>query len=246
MNKPSHGWAGATLEARISAHVHSWEKAKDRGVPVPPETYPFITISREYGCEASLLAHQLQVILNERCRPTFPWVAYDQQLVDQVANELHLSRSVVESIDGHRRAEMTEFFDTILTKRVTEAVVIHKVAEVVRSLAIRGHSIMVGRGSYLITQDLKNGLHIRLVAPRAWRIQRIAVDRHLSLDEATRVVDQGEQERLNFLNTFFSHDAANHFLHDIIIDNSQFNLAQLSEIVFTALGARFGETLISA
>jgi hypothetical protein len=31
-----------------------------------------------------------------------------------------------------------------------------------------------------------------------------------------------------------------------VIDNSRFNLAQIAEIVFTALGARFGETLVSA
>ena len=29
-------------------------------------------------------------------------------------------------------------------------------------------------------------------------------------------------------------------------DNSRFNLAQVAEIVFTALGARFGETLVGA
>ncbi len=246
MNTSSHGWAAANLEARIYAHVQSWEKAKVRGQTLTPETYPFITISREYGCEGSLLGYQLQAVLNERCRPSFTWVAYDHQLIDQVASELHLTRSVVESIDGHRRAEMTEFFETVLTKRVNEAVVIKKIAEVVRSLAIRGHTILVGRGSYLITQDLKNGLHIRLVAPHAWRVQRVAVDRHLSMDEARRVVDEGETERLRFLNTFFASDAAHHFQPDIIIDNSRFNLAQIAELAFTALSARFGETLVGA
>lgn len=246
MNSSSHGWAAANLEARIYAHVQSWEKAKVRGQSLTPETYPFITISREYGCEGTLLAYQLQAVLNERCRPSFTWVAYDHQLIDQVADEMHLTRAVVESIDGHRRAEMTEFFETILTKRPTETVVIHKIAEVVRSLAIRGHTILVGRGSSLITQDLKNGLHIRLVAPHEWRVQRVAVDRHLTRDEAQRVVTEGETERQRFLNTFFSGDVSHQFTPDITIDNSRFNLAQIAEIVFTSLSARFGETLVSA
>ena len=229
-----------TSKQGLAAHVHSWEKAKERGHPLAAGNFSVHhDLSREFGCEGTLLAHRLEEILNERCRPFFTWVAYDQQLIEQVANELHLAHGVVESIDGHRRNEMSEFFETILNKRVNETVVIRKIAEVIRSLAIHGHTIFVGRGSYLITQDLKTGMHIRLIAPLEWRIRRIAVDRKLSIKEAEQAVLDGERERQHYIETFFSGDAARHFLPDITIDNSRFNLAQLSEIVFTALGARF-------
>lgn len=246
MSTISHGWALASLEARITAHVHAWEKAKDRGQPLAPETYPFVTISREFGCECSLLAQRLQEILNERCRPFFTWVAYDRELLDKVAGELHLSRGVIEAIDGHRRSEMSEVFDSILNQRPEDSVIVRKMAEVVRSLAIHGHTIIVGRGSHLITQDLRNGLHIRLVAPRDWRIQQAITDRGLSSEAAQRYIDQGERERQHYLKTFFAEDLAHPFHHDLVIDNSRFNLAQIAEIVFTALSARFGETLVGA
>jgi cytidylate kinase len=246
MSTISHGWVKANLEARIAAHVHAWEKAKERGQPLAPETYPFVTISREFGCEGAPLALRLQEILNERCRPFFTWVAYDQELLDKVAEELHLARGLVESIDGHRRNEMSELFDTILNKRVEEAIVFRKLAEVVRSLAIHGHTILVGRGSYLITQDLRTGMHVRLVAPRDWRIHKIMVDRNVPYAEAQRIVEQGEREREQYLRTFFIQDREHPFVHDLTIDNSRFNLAQIAEIVFTALGARFGETLVGA
>ena len=246
MSNISHGWAMASLEARISAHVHAWEKAKERGQPLAPETYPFITISREFGCEGGLLAQRLQEILNERCRPFFTWVAYEQEVLDQVADELHLARGLVETIDGHRRGEMSEIFDAILNNRVDDAVIFRKIAEVVRSLAIHGHTILVGRGSYLITQDLRTGMHVRLVAPRDWRIHKIAADRGIANQEAEKIVLQGERERDHYMKTFFIQDPAHPFMHDLVIDNSRFNLAQIAEIVFTALGARFGETLVSA
>lgn len=246
MSTISHGWAVANLEARIAAHVHAWEKAKDPGHPLAPETYPFITITREFGCEGTPLAHRLQEILNERCRPFFTWVAYDQQVLDKVAEELHLTRGVVESIDGHRRSEMSELFETILNKSVDDALVFRKIAEVVRSLAIHGHTIIVGRGSHLITQDLRTGMHIKLIAPRGWRIHKVATNREIPYAEAETIVAQGERERQHYLDTFFMHDPAHPFLHDLVIDNSRFNLAQIAEIVFTALGARFGETLVGA
>jgi len=246
MSKLSHGWALANLEARITAHVHAWEKAKERGQPLAAETYPFVTISREFGCEGTELAHRLQEILNERCRPFFTWVAYEQEVLDKVADELHLARGLVESIDGHRRSEMSELFDAILNRRVDEALVFRKMAEVIRSLAIHGHTILVGRGSYLITQDLRTGMHVRLVAPRDWRIHRIATDREIANAAAAKIVEQGEREREKYIRTFFAHDPLQPFLHDVVIDNSRFNLAQIAEIVFTALGVRFGETLVGA
>jgi cytidylate kinase len=236
----------ANLEGRITAHVHAWEKAKERGQPLAAETYPFVTISRQFGCDGGTLALRLQEILNERCRPFFTWVAYDQEVLDQVAKELHVARGVVETIDGHRRSEMSEVFDAILNPRVDDALVFRKMAEVVRSLAIHGHTILVGRGSYLITQDLKTGMHVRLEAPRDWRVHKVATDREITMKEAEHVVAQGERERDHYIQTFFTQDPTSPFYHDLVIDNSRFNLAQIAEIVFTALGARFGETLVGA
>ncbi len=246
MNRLFHGWAVANLEARITAHVHAWEKAKCYGQPLAPEVFPFVTISREYGCEGVPLALRLQDILNERCRPFFTWVAYDKELLNQVASELRLARGVIDAIDEKRRNEMSEFFDAILNRHIDEALVVRKLAEVIRSLAIHGHAIIVGRGSHLITQDLKNGLHIRLVAPRDWRVARIADERNLTSREAEKVVTEGERDRERYVKTFFNSDAPHQCCHDVTIDNSRFNLAQLAEIVFTALGARFGETLVGA
>jgi cytidylate kinase len=127
---------------------------------------------------------------------------------------------------------------------VDEALVFRKMAEIIRSLAMHGHAVLVGRGSYMITQDLKTGLHIRLVAPRAWRAHRVAEEQQLPYKEAVQLVDQGDKERSQFLHTFFVQDPEHPLHRDLIIDNSAFNLAQVSEIVFTALSVRFGESLV--
>lgn len=241
----SHGGVRPHLESRIAAHVHAWEQLK-RAPEHPHEKYPFITISREYGCEGAALARHLSELLNERCRPTMPWVSYDHELLDKVAKELHLRREVVDSLDGRRRDEMSELFDTILNKKVDDSVVIHKLAEVVRSLAVHGHAILVGRGSALITQDLKTGLHVRLVAQLGWRAHKIQAVRNLSYTEAEKVVIEGEQQRERYIRTFYVQDDKHVFHPDLVIENSRFNLAQIAEIVFTALSARFGEILVGA
>jgi cytidylate kinase len=246
MSKITHAWVEANLEQRIAAHVHAWEQAKSTGRPRPVETLPFITISREFGCEALPLAQRLVQILNERCRPSIPWVAYDREVLDRVAQELHLRREVVDALDGRRRNEMSELFDSVLNRKVDEALMFRKLAEVIRSLAAHGHAVLVGRGSHLVTQDLKTGLHIRLEAPRGWRVHRVMQDQRLSQREAEKFVEQYEKEREHFMRTFFVHDPKHPLYPDVTLDNSRFNLAQIAEIVFAALGARFGETLVGA
>jgi cytidylate kinase len=245
MTKISHGWAAPDLETRIGAHVHAWAKTR-QAVRLRPETYPFVTISREFGCEALPLAQRLVEILNERCRPSIPWVAYDRELLDKVASELHLAREIVESIDGRRRDVMTELFNAVLNVKMDEALMFRKLAEVIRSLATHGHTVLLGRGGYLITQDLKTGLHVRLVAPREWRIHKVATDRNLTQAEAERIVAEGERERNRFLHTFFHQNPKHPFYHDLVIDSARFNLAQVAELIFTALAARFGQALVGA
>jgi cytidylate kinase len=233
------------LDARIAAHVQAWAKIRATATR-PQEHFPFITISRQFGCEGAELARQLVETLNERCRPSIPWVAYDHELLDQVAKELHLSRAVVESLDGQRRSEMSELFDAILNRKVDEAVVYRKLAEVVRSLALHGHAVLVGRGTALTTQDLRNGLHVRLVAPFEWRAHKLTESRGLARAEARKLAAEGEEQRQRFIHTFFVHDPGFEIQPELTLDNSRFNLLQLTEIVFTALSVRFGETLVGA
>jgi len=246
MSRITHAWVESDVDARIRAHVHVWETVRALGHKRQLEKFPFITISREFGCEALPLAQRLVQLLNERCRPTYPWATYDREVIDKVAQEMHLSREIVESLDGHRRSEMSELFDSILNRKVDESLIFRKICQVIRSLATHGHVVLVGRGSYLVTQDLKTGLHVRLVAPQEWRVHRVADVQQLTYHEAEKVVSQFEKEREKFMLTFFVQYPHFAHHHDVIIDNSRFNLAQIAEIVFTALGVRFGETLVSA
>lgn len=246
MTQISQGWVGSDVEVRMAAHVKAWDKVKPLGDKRRLETYPFVAISREFGCEALALAEQLVETLNERCRPSIPWVGYDRELLDKVTEDPGMQRAILDMLDDKRRVAMGKLFDTIINRQGADALVVRKLAEVIRTLAVHGHAVLVGRGSSLVTQDLRNGMHIRLVAPRAWRVHAIAANRNLSMNEAEKTVTEGEKQRHHYINTFFVLDPDFPFPHDLVIDNSRFNLMQIVEIVFTALGARFGETLVGA
>ncbi len=236
------GGTHLSREARIAASVAAWQRFRERQHQHIPERLPFITLSRQYGCEALGLAARLVEILNERCRPAVPWAIYDREVLDLVAAELHLSREIVATMDGRRRDAMSEFFEAILNRKVDEALMFRKIAEVIRSLATHGHTILVGRGSFMLTHDIGTGLQVRLIAPRPWRIQNIAKWKKLSPTDAEKDVERGETQRDTFLKTFFLRQPSNPF--HLTIENSVFNVPQMAEIIFTALAARFGEILV--
>jgi cytidylate kinase len=246
MNKTYHLWASGNIEGRIGAYVRAWQTARSSGHPIPLARDPFVTLSREFGCEAVPTATRLVEILNERSHPTLPWVVYDREVLDQVARELHLQREIVESMDDTRRGEMAELFDALLNRKVDEALMFRKLAEVVRSLASHGHSVIVGRGGYLITHDLKTGLHVRLVAPHEWRVHKVAVEGNLTVRNAEKIVAEGERRRANFMRTFFAQDPLRPFPYDLTLDNSRFDPGQIAETIFTTLTARFGEKPLAA
>ena len=243
MYKLSQGWVDPKLESRMAAHLRVWQTSRQAPVTRPLETLPFVTISRQAGCQGFTLAHQLMELLNVRFRPSIPWVAYDQELLGKVAAELHVRREILAAVDGRYRDAMTGFFDALLNLRMDESLVFRKMAEVMRSLAIHGRAILLGRGGNLITQDLKNGFHIQLVAPREWRVERMAAIRQVSRAEAGAIIDQVQKERDRFFHTFFTPDPARPFYHDLVIDNSRFNHEQLAELVLDALIVRFGAPL---
>ncbi|HUI05650.1 MAG TPA: cytidylate kinase-like family protein [Verrucomicrobiae bacterium] len=242
MTKNPHAWVRPDLETRLSAHLQAWKTFKQTTARHPLEVHPFITISREYGCEGAALAHRLVDVLNERCRPSFPWVAYDHELFNRISHEPGLRREVIEALESRRRDQMSKLLNTILNKKADDAPEMRQLAEVVRSLALHGRAVLMGRGSYLITQDLKTALHVRLIAPLDWRALRVATTRELGHAEARKIVAEGEKQRTHYLHTHFVQHPEHVITPDLVIDNSRFNLVQIGEIVFTALSARLGKT----
>ena len=238
-------WIVPSLAKRISTHVQTWEHARRAPGPCPPETCPFITISREFGCQGPELGYRLAEILNERFESKVLWTTYDRELLDRVASEMELRREIIDKLDEQRRGEMSELFDTIIHKRVEDVVLFRKLAEIARSLAIQGKVILVGRGCHLITQDLDNSLHVQVVAPLPWRIEQFAKEHQLPHQRAEKRVLEGERQRKKFLKTFFLQDPLRASYFHLAIDNSRFSQEQLVEVILGALQARFGPSVVA-
>jgi hypothetical protein len=73
------------------------------------------------------------------------------------------------------------------------------VSMVVRSIAEQGHVVIVGRGGAGILQNFPNSVHIRLQAPREWRILEVCKSQNLGRPESSRLVEEMDKKRTAFI-----------------------------------------------
>lgn len=185
------------MEDSLLLYLNNRLGKKDEGFsPKDMLPGPVVTISREVGCAGVKMANKLARKLNEQ-GGKHKWKVFSKEIFEETARELEMDQQKLKNI---LKAEGRNTFDEILgalgDKRFKSERRIRKaVYDAIRVIATDGHCIIVGRGGYLIAQDIQNSLHIRFKAPLDWRIKKIAQRHCISEAEAKRFIDKTEKER---------------------------------------------------
>ena len=164
---------------------------------------PFVTISRQAGAGGETLAKRLVDRLNAvDPAGALAWTTWDRELVQKVAAEYHVPEPLVESIGSGGRSLWREFLDGFQSisdpQHLDEFQLYRRVAAIIRSLAHAGRAVVVGRGGVYATNDIPGGVHVRLVAPLEYRIERMARVRNVSEQEAADEVRRRDRARETF------------------------------------------------
>jgi len=228
---------GSALEKSIQKQLKLWETQKARLVE-KQEPRPFITISREYGCNAAAIADTLAEALN-KYEDIDIWKSYDKELIDKICEDHNIEETLCETIDTRRREEIGEFWRTILTDYPPQVSVYQKLVQTIRSLSIHGRSIIIGRAGVMITRSLRYGVHIKLVAPLAYRIQKTMETAGIKdrLD-AEKLVERKDRERHDFLTQYLKFDAKNPSSYDITFNVSRITPEEISQSIICILKSK--------
>ncbi|MEI6681343.1 MAG: cytidylate kinase-like family protein [Bacteroidota bacterium] len=196
---------------------------------------PVVTLSREFGCPSKLIAQQLTEKLNHHAGDGQPgiWRFISKEVVEATARRLELNPNEVnylmssgnKGIIGDVLASFSPTYVSNLRMRNT-------IRAVVNSLAGQGHVVIVGRGGVGVLQHHPNTLHVRLLAPREWRITQVCKSRNLNTSEASRLVDEMDKKRASLIE-LMTGEKFNPCLFDITINCSSLSL---DEITGTIMG----------
>lgn len=205
-----------------------------------------ITISRELGSLGDIICDLVCEDLGF-CR-------VDKSLLLQIAEEagidvdamLELERGLTQRsrlVSGEMtslyRKQMTAFDKKGVIDDVTYASVLKETME---QYAREGNAVIVGRGSQMILRDWPGALHVRLYAPEAVRAQRLMAREGISEAEATRQIEQSDEQKRQLIRVMHSNaDWRNLKYYNLAIDTSAIGPETAARIIALAAKAKDAE-----
>lgn len=170
-----------------------------------------ITISRQFGAGGSEVAQRVATALG--------WRVVDNELVEQVAARAGMSPnevaereerapSFIERLTRTLAAQNPELFPPQdgTVKEMDEASLVRVTETVVGELARQGRVVMVGRAAPAVIGQQENALHVKLVAPKAFRIPAIIARFGLSPEDAARQLGEVDSHRSRYHKDYYQRD----------------------------------------
>ena len=209
------------------------ERARPEQKKVIGAPGPVITISRECGCSGRLFAEKLTERINRKINnPSHNWKWVNKEILSLASKELKINPHQIKTL---LNAEDKNFLDEIVSSFTVkyytpDAKIKRAIKDVVRHLAIQGNVVIIGRGSEVLTQDIKNSLHVKLYAPLNWKVDVIRSRDNLSEDEAKKIVIETDKRRLKFVDGFLA-KAQNKVVYDIDFNCAKFTQEEMIELI---------------
>ncbi len=188
--------------------------------------YPFVTISREFGCPSKKIGAMLVEKLNHRPgHEKFPeWKQISKEIIQEAATQLNLDPVRIKSLF---QADQAGILDDILASFTTNYKSSQRIRktihDIIRSFALKGYVVLVGRAGAAINHSCVNSLHIRLQAPIEWRVKQISASRGINAEESLKLAFEMDKKRKLMIESFTGHT------FDLYIFDLVFNCHTLSK-----------------
>lgn len=198
----------------------------------PEEDGPVITISRQTGCDARQVAENVVSNLNKKCGTT-KWKWIDKDIIYKIAEELHTDALRVENFyKGIELSNVSEMIMAFSGNFVSDLRVKKAIKDVVLTMCKEGFLVLVGRAGVSIAQEIKDALHIRLVAPFYWRVENVMKKKNIDIEVAEEFVVDTDEKRYNLILTFLDKKPLNiDYLFDASINRNSFTIYETAELI---------------
>jgi cytidylate kinase len=203
---------------------------------------PVISIAREYGCPAKIVAKQLAEELTKKMLVkgvNIPWRYITKEIMAESARELEIDLSKIKYVfDYEQKGMIDEILSAQLTKYYkSDRKIRNTIAKVIRNLACEGHVIIVGRGGVAITHDIPKSLHIMLNAPLEWRSLRISEKNNISQEAAKLECIDIDKKRQQF-REYFQGKNTDYTQYDISLSCMTLSIEEIVRIIIKAVEVR--------
>ena len=218
-----------SIEKRLAGYIEMCRR-NPTGYSMPSEQKlpPAITLSREFGCEAYLVAEKLKELLDERTKVS--WSILDKSLLEEVAKNHQLSEEMLRRL-GEKNRFLDDMLSTFSSHWKSDKDHYRLLCKQITAVAEQGHVIIVGRGGAILTQKMTNCLHFRLIATQQYKLRSIMRRTNLAEDEAEKLIKRRQKQRDDFVKDFLGRDVADPTLYHLIFNNTKNPPARIAQTI---------------
>lgn len=208
----------------------------------PAEIGPIVTISREFGCQAKVIAQKLIEMISEKLNKkgiVSDWKWINKEILEESATHLEVQPNRIQHVfEAKEKTTMEQIVTSLSERYYTSDIKIKKtIAKVIRSFANRGRVIIVGRGGVSVTKNHPKSLHVRLYAPFEWRVKQISEKRNLPEEKVVPYAMEIDLKRKKFRD-FFSDKETDNSIFDVMLNRATLGENEIAETIFKLMEAR--------
>lgn len=194
---------------------------------------PVITISRQLGCPAKLIANGLVELINEKSKKK--WTCVSKEILQESASKLGIPASELRHFFKYHEQGIFDGILTTISKFYVSDIRIYKAIEIaIRSIGQKGKVVIVGRGGAAICRNMKNAFHIRLTAPVDWRLRKVMETYNIEKKQALIFMNDYDGKRIRFMMQF-AKNTEQESLFDITYNCASLKKKEIAQSVFAIL-----------
>lgn len=209
------------------------------------EVYPCITISRQTGSGSYEVSEKLINILQQKTKePDEAWTYFNKELLYKVLEDFKLPKAFSSYISENKYSHINDAVSELLGVKPSEWTIVHKTTEIILQLARYGKSIIVGRGSNIITSKLANSFHVRLIAPIDNRLKHVQEVFGFTKSQAMDYITKEDANRKKYLKSHFFRDPDDPVLYHLIINSGLLSYEESAMVIADTVIKKFPNSFV--
>ncbi len=216
-----------SIQELVDRQGRRWELERLRTTSGPA---PCVALSRLPRSGATELGH----IVADKLEFGF----FGIEIVEHMARELGMQRQMLALLDEHVRNVIDRYVaDSFRRKALTESTYLRQLLRTLTTLGEGGGAVILGRGSPYVLRPERT-LRVLVVAPRSYRLARLAAETQLGEKEAEEQLEQEDAERREFIGHQFGVNPDDPTLYDLVVNTEALGLDGASTLIVDALRSK--------
>lgn len=211
----------------VEERVHRWQ-IQHKATPEKKAPVPVVTLSREPGSGGRIVAQNIAARLG--------FEVFHQEVLHEMAQRAEVSKRLLATLDERGLSILEDWISSLVYDRhLWPDQYLKHLMNVIGTIGKHGRAVVIGRGANFILPP-EQRFRVRITAPQMLRIENVARDFNLSMDEAKRRVIKTESDRKAFIRKYFNAEIADPTNYDLVMNTETLTVDNAVDVIGAALG----------